>query len=142
MVLQISAIDTLKALQTNLQSILIDVRTQAEFDFVGFVDLSKIDAKMILLPWRTYPDMAIDGTFTEQLSTSVAKIFSSSNPSTINLFFLCRSGVRSLEAAIAMSNVGYNCYNIVGGFEGSINSFGHRGCVDGWKANNLPWRQN
>ena len=142
MVSQISVIDTLKALQTNPQSILVDVRTQEEFDFVGIVDSSKINASVLFLPWRNYPDMAIDGAFTEKLSAFVVKIFPDLNPNKLNpnkidLFFLCRSGVRSLEAAISASKLGYNCHNIVGGFEGSKDSFGNK--IDGWKANNLPW---
>ena len=142
MVLQINVIDAWEMLRNNSKSILIDVRTKEEIDFVGFVDLSQINAKLILLPWRTYPDMAIEGAFSNSLSVTISKIFPRFSPNEIDLLFLCRSGSRSFEAANAMSVFGYNCYNILDGFEGSLNSSSHRGCVNGWKANNLPWKQN
>lgn len=62
-------------------------------------------------------------------------------------YFLCRSGVRSLHAAMTMAEAAgakgrpLSCYNIVGGFEGDPDSSGHRGKVNGWKAADLPWRQ-
>ena len=142
MVLQISPSEAYKILQENPNSLLVDVRTREEIDFVGFVDLSQTSVKTILLPWKIYPNMAVDEAFTDKLSALVVKHFSS-NPEETNLLFLCRSGNRSLEAALFMSDLGYhNCYNIINGFEGSHDELGHRGQTNGWKAKNLPWRQN
>ena len=60
-----------------------------------------------------------------------------------NLFFLCRSGVRSRSAAVAMTAVGFKAaHNIAGGFEGDLDEERHRGRSNGWKAAGLPWRQN
>ena len=57
--------------------------------------------------------------------------------------FICRSGVRSNQAAIAASESGYsNCYNVLEGFEGDKDSDGHRGIQGGWKAAGLPWVQS
>jgi len=58
------------------------------------------------------------------------------------IYFLCRSGVRSLAAAKAAQEAGYaHVYNITDGFEGPVDATGHRGTVSGWKASELPWRQ-
>ncbi|MES2676972.1 MAG: rhodanese-like domain-containing protein [Pseudomonadota bacterium] len=141
MVLQIEVLDAWKILQENPNSILIDVRTKEEIEFVGFVDQSKINGKIILLPWKNYPQMSADESFTDKLSALIAEIFPSNSKET-QLLFLCRSGNRSLEAALFMSDFGYNCYNIINGFEGSHNDLGQRGKINGWKAQNLPWRQN
>ena len=59
-----------------------------------------------------------------------------------SIYFLCRSGVRSKHAAIAMTEAGWaRCFNIASGFEGPPDPAGHRGTVDGWKAQGLPWTQ-
>ena len=140
MVLQIDVLDAWKVLQEP-NSILIDVRTREEIDFVGFVNLSNTNAKTISLPWKNYPQMAVDEDFTDKLITLIAKLLPS-NPEEANLLFLCRSGNRSFEAAMFMSDFGYKCYNIINGFEGIHNDLGQRGNINGWKSQNLPWRQN
>ena len=100
------------------KSVLIDVRTEKEWQEVG---VPAID-KLILLTWRELPNMAINQEFEAKLTSQVH------NKDTA-LFFLCRSGARSLEAANFANNIGYsNCYNIIDGFEGS--PYGA-----GWKQN-------
>jgi rhodanese-related sulfurtransferase len=141
MVLQIEPLDTLKLMEEEPQSILVDVRTIEEIEFVGFADLSASKTNTIFLPWRQYPKMQIDEEFTDKLSAMIAEIFPS-NPSETNLLFLCRSGSRSFEAAMFTSDLGYNCYNIIDGFEGPCDQDGHRGKIKGWKSKNLPWKQN
>lgn len=142
MVLQISATDAWKVLQEQPNSILIDVRTKEEIDFVGFTDLSTINAKLIHLPLKFYPQMVTDNEFTDKLSELIEKAFPKVELPNLNLLFMCRSGARSFEAAMLMSDFGYNCYNIINGFEGKVDDLGHRGCINGWKAEKLPWRQN
>ena len=66
MVLQIDALDAWKVLQEEPNSILIDVRTREEIEFVGFVNLSNTNAKIISLPWKNYPQMAVDENFTDK----------------------------------------------------------------------------
>lgn len=142
MVLQIDGNDAWKILQEDQNSVLVDVRTSEEVEFVGFVDSSKACNKTIYLPWKVYPQMMVDEAFTDKLSALIADNFSSSSPENIKLFFICRSGNRSLEAAMFMSDLGFQCHNIKDGFEGSHDEFDHRGNINGWKATNLPWRQN
>lgn len=127
-------------LANNKNCILVDVRTSVEWNFVGLPDLSELQKDVVLLEWQQYPAMNQNSDFTTQLSSLIEKI--GGNEDT-GIYFLCRSGVRSQSAAIAMTNEGYkNCYNVAGGFEGGHNENKHRGKVNGWKADNLPWHQN
>lgn len=117
-------------------SILVDVRTPSEWSFIGYPDLSSLDKKVIFLSWRLSPNMEVNHDFVLQL---VNEIKLDKND---KVLLLCRSGGRSMDAAIALTEKGFNqCYNIEGGFEGEINESGHRGAKNGWKACNLPWEQ-
>lgn len=119
---------------------LIDVRTAAEWTYVGVPDLSGIDAPLLRAEWQTYPSMQADPAFVERLDGAL-KAAGSGRDSP--LFFLCRSGARSAAAAAAMTKAGYSrCFNVAGGFEGGRDDMGHRGTVEGWKAANLPWVQS
>ena len=116
-------------------SVLVDVRSQAEWSFVGVPDLSSLGKKVALVSWQTFPGMKSNPDFGAQLSAAGV-----SPDKTV--LFLCRSGVRSKSAAIAMTATGYaRCHNVAGGFEGPHDGQRHRGAVDGWKAANLPWVQ-
>ena len=141
-VLQISPENAWEVLKEKSNSILIDVRTEEELNFVGGVDLSSIESISILIPWRVYPTNKVNESFKDQLFSFIEANFSNNSPQEINLLFLCRSGFRSLEAAEYISAFNYNCYNIINGFEGSVDSAGFRGTIDGWKAKNLPWKYN
>jgi rhodanese-related sulfurtransferase len=108
---------------------LIDVRTRAEWDYVGRVPGS------ILIEWNTYPSGARNPAFLEQLRAAAA------DPKTPLLFF-CRSGQRSDSAARAAAAAGYTmAFNVLEGFEGPKNSEGHRGTLGGWRKVGLPWVQ-
>lgn len=108
---------------------LIDVRTRAEWDYVGRVPDS------VLIEWNTYPAGQRNPDFLGQLLAQVAK-------SDAPVMFLCRSGVRSHHAAQAASQAGYsNAYNILEGFEGDKDARGHRNTVGGWRFAGLPWIQ-
>ena len=113
--------------------VLVDVRTTAELSFVGVPDLSNMGKQVVLLSWRMYPNMAVNGNFCVQLQKFVA---STDAP----VFFICRSGHRSMDAAIESTRYGYkSCYNITGDFEGDIDENGHRGNKNGWKISKRPW---
>ena len=122
-------------LVTENSSVLIDVRTDAEYLFVGVADLSSLNKKTIYANWLSFPSSSLNPEFTAELES---KNFDKDQP----LLFLCRSGVRSKHAANAMTALGYSkCYNIVGGFEGDKDETLHRGCKNGWKHAGLPWIQ-
>jgi rhodanese-related sulfurtransferase len=124
------------ALKRDAKAALVDVRTQAEWSFVGLPDLRAIGRQPVLVEWQTFPAMARNPDFAADLARAgIGK----GQP----LYFLCRSGARSRAAAIAMTALGYGpCYNVAGGFEGNRDSDGHRGTVEGWKAAGCPWRQD
>ena len=114
---------------------LIDVRTEAEWAFVGLPDLSDAGKQVLLISWQTYPAMQVNDKFLAQMEAmGVAK--------GAPLLFICRSGVRSAQAALAAEAAGYGpCDNVADGFEGPVDAAGHRGGPAGWKAESLPWRQ-
>jgi rhodanese-related sulfurtransferase len=118
---------------------LVDVRTKAEWTYVGVPELSRVGRVPLFVEWQTYPDMAVDPSFVPRLARALEE---AGVPRDAPVCFLCRSGVRSLAAAVAMTAAGWQrCLNIKGGFEGPIDGGGHRGRVEGWKASGLPWTQ-
>lgn len=120
-------------------AVLVDVRTRPEWTFVGTVEPEAGMAEPIGREWQVYPAMQVDPGFADTLA---AQVEAQGGTADTPLVFLCRSGVRSLAAARAMSAAGHpNSYNIAGGFEGDPDGEGHRGRVNGWKAAGLPWRQ-
>lgn len=123
------------ALSTNPKAQLIDVRTQPEWLFAGVPDLSSIGKKARYVSWKFYPTYELNADFIAQLRSEVSD-------STAPLYFLCKTGGRSLDAAIAATKAGFaECYNIEGGLEGESNEYRQRGQVTGWKAAKLPWEQ-
>lgn len=127
--------ETWKILQEDPKAVLVDVRTDAEWNYVGIPDLSTADKKPVLLPWQLFPTMQVNGAFLEQLEQTGAD-------KDAPVLFLCRSGVRSQAAAIAATGAGYaKAYNVAHGFEGPHDDTKHRGSVAGWKAAGLPWVQ-
>ena len=122
-------------LSTDRRCALVDVRTPAEWSYVGTPDLSSVGKGLLRVSWQGYPGMALNPRFVEELAQSgISKDDS--------IFLLCRSGTRSRAAAEAMTALGYRrCYNVADGFEGPRDSEGHRGGLAGWKASGLPWTQ-
>ncbi len=109
-------------------AILIDVRTQAERDWVGYIPGTS------LIPWKQYPGMAVNPRFGDMLQSEV--------PLETPVMFLCRSGVRSIDAAKQATALGYRkAYNILEGFEGDPDASKQRGHLNGWRHAGLPWAQ-
>jgi rhodanese-related sulfurtransferase len=119
---------------------LIDVRTRAEWTYVGIPDLSPIGKRAVLVEWQTFPDQSVDPRFVERLAGELKALGVKLDD---DLYFICRSGSRSLAAAKAMASAGYRaCHNVASGFEGPLDDERHRGSVGGWKATGLPWLQS
>ena len=129
-------------LKTDETAQLIDVRTRAEWTYVGVPDLSELSKTPLLIEWQSFPDNRPDPNFAVALD---AELQSKGLPKSTNLYFICRSGARSLSAARAMAGLGYShCHNVTDGFEGPLGSEAgrrHRGTSAGWKSANLPWIQ-
>ncbi|MFD2204234.1 rhodanese-like domain-containing protein [Kiloniella antarctica] len=132
----VSASEAWATLQENPKAALLDVRTIPEFQFVGVPDLSGIGKETHCLPWQVYPQMQINSDFVEAVKLSG---MTQDQP----ILILCRSGVRSVSAAVALTVAGFtNCFNIEQGFEGPPDDKGHRGNLAGWKAAGIPWKQS
>jgi rhodanese-related sulfurtransferase len=135
----ITATEAWALLKSDPKAQLVDVRTAAEWTFVGVPDLSEAGRKALLVEWQVYPSMGRNAAFedavAERLSAAGA---TASTP----VLFLCRSGARSQAAARAMTAKGFTkCFNVAGGFEGDVDADRHRGSTNGWKASGLPWVQ-
>ena len=136
----LSPLEAWQMLESDASAVLIDVRTQAEWSFVGVVDLRDLGREALYNPWvlpTILPKMERNPHFVEHLETALGE------PSERPLLFLCRSGHRSAYAADAMTARGFSeCYNIQYGFEGDKDSDNHRGVKNGWKFDGLPWLQS
>jgi rhodanese-related sulfurtransferase len=123
-----------KVLAQNDDAVLVDVRTHAEWVYVGVPDLSEIGKQAVLVQWQDYPDGAPNPSFVEQLRDAGVGPESTA-------VFICRSGGRSVAAARAATAAGLGpSYNVLDGFEGQTDADGHRG-AQGWRSEGLPWRQ-
>jgi rhodanese-related sulfurtransferase len=115
---------------------LVDVRSLPEWQFTGVANLEGMPAKLLTISWKTYPNFVLNPEFEKQLASAVGA------QKDVPIFFLCKTGGRSLDAAVAMTQAGYSqSYNVTGGFEGDQNESGQRGTKNGWKAAQLPWAQ-
>ena len=124
-----------QALSEQPDAHLVDVRTDAEWAYVGVPDLSPIGKQVLLVQWQTFPSGAPNSAFMAQLSAAGL------TPEH-TVYFICRSGARSLYAAETAEQAGYRAvFNVADGFEGPPDQHAHRGRVAGWKSDGLPWRQ-
>lgn len=110
------------------EAVLVDVRTDAEREWVGFVPGS------VVVAWKQWPGMAMNADFDAAIQAAV--------PQGKKVVLLCRSGVRSVTAAKRATELGLEAYNILEGFEGDPDTHAHRGNRGGWRLAGLPWRQN
>lgn len=107
---------------------LVDVRSRAEFDFVGRI------SGAVEIEFMIYPGMKMNPNFMMAMEQQVEK--------EALVMFICRSGGRSHHAANLATQAGYpDCYNVLAGFEGDANADKHRGKLNGWKVLGLPWEQ-
>lgn len=132
----ISPAEAWALLEKDPKARLVDVRTTAEWNYVGVPDLAKVGRDTVLVEWQAFPTMKVNPAFVAETERAAA------TQKDAPMLFLCRSGVRSRAAAIAMTAAGYSrAYNIAGGFEGDPDGEHHRGKKNGWKASGLPWKQ-
>jgi sulfur dioxygenase len=108
-------------------AVLVDVRTDAEREWVGFVPGA------VAVAWKQWPGMAMNPDFDAALRAAV--------PAGKKVLLLCRSGVRSVAAAKRATELGLEAYNILEGFEGDADAAAHRGTRSGWRYHGLPWAQ-
>jgi sulfur dioxygenase len=110
------------------EAVLVDIRSDAERDWVGFIPGA------VSLEWKHWPGMQVNPQFDQEFRAKV--------PAGRKAVLLCRSGIRSIAAARRATELGYEAYNVLEGFEGDPDEQGHRGTRGGWRLRGLPWRQN
>jgi len=121
-------------LASDERAVLVDVRTDAEWAYVGVPDVSSVGRDLLGVQWQRFPTGERNPRFLAELADAG---LGEGTP----VVFLCRSGVRSVGAAQAATTAGLGpAYNVLDGFEGPTDDEGHRG-VRGWRADGLPWRQ-
>lgn len=130
----LSPTEAWELLDRDSQAVLVDVRSQPEWIFVGVPDVAATGKRLVTVEWNHWPSGRRNEAFLEQLADAgVTK-----GP----VVFLCRSGVRSQGAAALATAAGIGpCYNVRDGFEGQLDEDGHRG-NGGWRTSGLPWRQS
>ncbi len=109
------------------EAVMVDVRSEAERNWVGHVPSS------VALPWMHWPGGALNPDFNDGLSELAAQ--------GKKLLMLCRTGVRSIAAARRATELGLQAYNILEGFEGALDAKEQRGHINGWRHRQLPWKQ-
>jgi rhodanese-related sulfurtransferase len=123
-----------KVLSENPQAVLVDVRTDAEWRFVGTPDLASLGRDVVYIEWNG-ADGNRNANFVAELQEQLPA--GADRP----VVFLCRSGNRSIGAAEAATEAGISpSYNVLDGFEGQLDANSHRGGT-GWRAIGLPWKQ-
>ncbi len=110
------------------EAVLVDVRSDAEREWVGYVPGA------LPVAWKQWPGMTLNEGFDAELRAAA--------PAGAKVVLLCRSGVRSIAAAKRATELGFEAYNILEGFEGDVDAQGHRGRTGGWRLRGLPWKQN
>jgi rhodanese-related sulfurtransferase len=127
--------DAWAALELDPGAVLIDVRTKAEWSYVGLPDLAQLDKPVFKIEWQSWPEGTRNQRFVDEVAAAGVKADQ-------KVLLLCRSGVRSKAAAQLLTAQGwFHCYNISDGFEGPHDENEHRGHMAGWKHDGLPWTQ-
>jgi rhodanese-related sulfurtransferase len=125
-----------RVLRDEADSVLVDVRTDAEWTYVGLPDLSGLGKETVCVAWQVFPRMGLNPHFLAEIAARGVRREQT-------LLLLCRSGVRSRHAAAALTGAGFaRCYNVAEGFEGDRDEAHHRGRRGGWKVRGLPWVQS
>ena len=128
----LSSLETSKLLEENPEAQLIDIRTSMEFLFIGH------PTESIHIAWMDDPDWEINPTFYKEIN----QIQKASTNNNCPIILICRSGNRSEKAGLELIDEGMtNIYHVTDGFEGDRDENHHRGTLNGWRFNGLPWEQ-
>ena len=123
-----------QALRDDPRAVLVDVRTRAEWAWVGVPDLTPVGKRPVMVEWSRFPEGTVNEHFTQELAAAGVE---PDQP----VYFICRSGARSVSAAEAATREGWHrSHNVLDGFEGPHDDDQHR-TVSGWKVVGLPWVQ-
>ena len=127
----LNAREVQQRLSSSVNALLLDVRLADELDDVGMPDV----ASFLHVEWLTMPFGAINPDF-------VGEVERAGVTKDAEIFVLCRVGSRSLPAAQALTEAGFDrVYNVIDGFEGEADENGYRGTRGGWQFEGLPWKR-
>ena len=122
-------------LQSNSQALFVDVRSKAEFKYVGYPENS------ILIPWIDDPDWEPNPEAFSDLV--MQELDGRENLLNTEIILICRSGFRSNEALKCLENKGFTqVSHVASGFEGDLDENDHRGNLNGWRHDGMPWSQS
>ncbi len=134
----VSCREAWEALERDPAAVLVDVRTQVEWQLIGKPDLTGIDKEPIYLQWVTM--QGVNKDFVAELQEALEERGVAQDAP---VYFICQSGGRSKMAAMQCTQLGYTrCYNMAEGFEGDLDAHQHRNSVSGWKFAGFPWVQS
>ena len=124
-------------LQDDPRAVLIDVRSNMEFLFVGH------PVGAIHVPWIDEPDWVINPHFvTDVRKVLLGGVSCGSENGCAPVVLICRSGKRSKEAGECLIRNGIReVYHVLDGFEGELDEHHHRSSLGGWRFEGLPWEQ-
>lgn len=126
---EVTARETFERVTAETDAVIVDCRTREEWEWIGVPDL---EDRILFIEWITAPYGDLNPTFIQEVEAAI----DTSNP----VYFLCRSGQRSRDAAIAATAAGFElAYNVSDGFEGPASATGQRNLA-GWKVEGLPWK--
>ena len=132
---EITPLEAAERCRENSDTVIIDVRSRVEHEYVGH------PPGAVHVPWKEFPAWKENDQFCQQVDEALGG--ESNRDFNRPLLMLCRSGVRSMAAAKALSAHGYtNVTNIAEGFEGDKDEHQHRGTLNGWRFHGLPWQQS
>ena len=136
----VSASSAWDSLAASADATLIDVRSKAEWTYVGVPVLTSIAKPTVLVEWDEFPSGRLVPDFIGRLGAELDRLGVKKDAP---LYFICRSGSRSRHAAIAATGAGYGkAFNVEFGFEGRLDADRHRGTKGSWKEEGLPWAQS
>ena len=123
--------------EENPRAILVDVRSNMEFLFVGH------PKGAVHIPWIDEPDWDVNPNFVRQLrELMLGGIICDDGDGCAPIILICRSGKRSVEAGNALLEAGFrDVYNVLDGFEGELDDHHQRSSLGGWRFDGLPWEQ-
>ena len=139
-VISITPQDAWQMLQDNPKSVLVDIRSEMEYLFIGH------PKGAIHIPWIDEPDWKVNPRFAAEVRKvmlgGVVYDPEDSDVEAVPILLICRSGRRSLEAGKTLVKEGFTkIYNILEGFEGPLDANHHRSALGGWRFHGLPWEQ-
>ena len=124
-------------LQEDPKVVLVDVRSNMEFLFIGHPEGA------INVPWIDQPDWKINPHFAAEVrKVMLGGLSHMSGGSNAPVVLICRSGKRSLEAGELLLKEDFTeVYNVLEGFEGELDGNHQRSTLGGWRFHELPWQQ-